>query len=132
MVARPVASIPESGLVRPQRLGVSSMSSCFSTSKTPLLILFIFRALVDAHPSSGLRVYIRPDDSSVYEDSLMSIARAPNGSFQPTLILLGTMLGIRGVTPSYREAIKAALRLPQSVGIAGYDDCLCCLPLIAD
>ncbi|KAG9731119.1 putative cysteine protease atg4, partial [Aureobasidium melanogenum] len=77
------------------------------------------KALVDSHPSSGLRVYIRPDDSSVYEDSLMSIARAPDGSFQPTLILLGTMLGIRGVTPSYREAIKAALRLPQSVGIAG-------------
>ncbi|KAH0360766.1 putative cysteine protease atg4, partial [Aureobasidium melanogenum] len=77
------------------------------------------KALVDSHPSSGLRVYIRPDDSSVYEDSLMSIARASDGSFQPTLILLGTMLGIRGVTPSYREAIKAALRLPQSVGIAG-------------
>ncbi|KAG9659143.1 putative cysteine protease atg4, partial [Aureobasidium melanogenum] len=77
------------------------------------------KALVDSYPSSGLRVYIRPDDSSVYEDSLVSIARAPDGSFQPTLILLGTMLGIRGVTPSYREAIKAALRLPQSVGIAG-------------
>ncbi|KAI4733589.1 hypothetical protein E4T50_15857 [Aureobasidium sp. EXF-12298] len=77
------------------------------------------KALVDSHPSSGLRVYIRPDDSSVYEDSLMSIARASDGSFQPTLILLGTMLGIRGVTLSYREAIKAALRLLQSVGIAG-------------
>ncbi|KAI4719206.1 hypothetical protein E4T48_04495 [Aureobasidium sp. EXF-10727] len=84
------------------------------------------KALVDSHASSGLRVYIRPDDSSVYEDSLMSTARAPDGTFQPTLILLGTMLGIRGVTPSYREAIKAALRLPQSVGIAGYGSPLLC------
>ncbi|KEQ69484.1 hypothetical protein M436DRAFT_13319, partial [Aureobasidium namibiae CBS 147.97] len=77
------------------------------------------KALVDKHSASGLRVYIRPDDSSVYEDSLMSIARASDGSFKPTLILLGTRLGTRGVTPSYREAIKSALRLPQSVGIAG-------------
>ncbi|KAI5207217.1 hypothetical protein AUEXF2481DRAFT_43367 [Aureobasidium subglaciale EXF-2481] len=77
------------------------------------------QALVDSHPPSGLRVYIRPDDSNVYQDSFMGVARDKHGSFQPTLILLGTMLGISGVTPSYREGIKAALRLPQSVGIAG-------------
>ncbi|KAI5236875.1 hypothetical protein E4T43_08344 [Aureobasidium subglaciale] len=77
------------------------------------------QALVDSHPPSGLRVYIRPDDSNVYQDSFISVARDKDGSFQPTLILLGTMLGISGVTPSYREGIKAALRLSQSVGIAG-------------
>jgi len=103
--------------------GPSAAARCIKyasilSSASPLLI--IHRALADKHTSSGLRVYIRPDDSSVYEDSLMSIARASDGSFEPTLILLGTRLGTRGVTPSYREAIKSALRLPQSVGIAGY------------
>jgi cysteine protease ATG4 len=49
----------------------------------------------------------------------MSTSRASDGSFTPTLILLGTMLGTAGVTPSYMEAIKATLRLPQCVGIAG-------------
>jgi hypothetical protein len=76
--------------------------------------------LVDSHTSTGLRVYICSDNSSLYEDSFMSTARASDGTFKPTLILLGTRLGLDKVTDSYREAIKAALRLPQSVGIAGY------------
>jgi hypothetical protein len=64
---------------------------------------------------------MRADDNSVFEDSFMSTARASDGSFNPTLILLGTKLGSANkVTRSYWEAIKAALRLPQSVGIAGY------------
>lgn len=116
-VAKPVGSILESGSVPRPPLAVSSTLLSLPCC-SPLLT--IYRALVDQHSASGLRVYIRPDDSSVYEDSLMSIARASDGSFKPTLILLGTRLGTRGVTPSYREAIKSALRLPQSVGIAGY------------
>ena len=111
-----MGSTLESGLVPRPPLVASSRHLCLLSSS---FLLTIHRALVDKHSASGLRVYIRPDDSSVYEDSLMSIARASDGSFKPTLILLGTRLGTRGVTPSYREAIKSALRLPQSVGIAG-------------
>lgn len=39
--------------------------------------------------------------------------------FEPTLIVLGIRLGIEKVTPAYHAALKAALELPQSVGIAG-------------
>lgn len=49
----------------------------------------------------------------------MSIARADDGSFRPTLVLLGIRLGIDRVTPVYWEALKAALQCPQSVGVAG-------------
>lgn len=85
-----------------------------------LLRLPSARALTSAHSSpSGLRVYVRPDDSDVYEDSFMQTARSQDGSFHPTLILLGTRLGIDRVTPAYWEALKSALCLPQSVGIAG-------------
>ena len=83
-------------------------------------MLTAHRTLTDAHSPSGLRVYVRPDDSDVYEDSFMRVARGPDGSFRPTLILLGTRLGIDRVTPVYVEALKAALCLPQSIGIAGY------------
>lgn len=50
----------------------------------------------------------------------MRVARDSNGTFHPTLILLGTRLGIERVTPVYQKAIKAALCFSQSVGIAGY------------
>lgn len=50
----------------------------------------------------------------------MRIARPnPNGPFSPTLLLIGTRLGIERITPAYRSALAAALQLPQSVGIAG-------------
>lgn len=49
----------------------------------------------------------------------MKIATADDGSFIPTLILVGIRLGIDRVTPAYREALKAVLQLPQSIGIAG-------------
>ncbi|THW92388.1 hypothetical protein D6D15_03189 [Aureobasidium pullulans] len=77
------------------------------------------QALVDEHSPSGLRVYVRPGDASVYQDSFMRVARDSDGSFHPTLILLGTMLGLHGFNTLYKEGVKAALRLPQSVGIAG-------------
>ncbi|KAL7793131.1 hypothetical protein V8C37DRAFT_378550 [Trichoderma ceciliae] len=71
--------------------------------------------------SSGLplHVYSPSDGQDVYEDSFMKIAR-PNGQdFHPTLILIGTRLGIDKITPIYWEALIAALHMPQSVGIAG-------------
>ena len=49
----------------------------------------------------------------------MKLAKAQEGIFTPTLILLGIRLGIDRVTPVYWEALKASLRLPQSIGIAG-------------
>ncbi|GAB1196107.1 Cysteine protease atg4 [Aspergillus pseudonomiae] len=65
------------------------------------------------------RVYVTNDTSDVYEDSFLRVARSGSGSIQPTLILLGTRLGIDNVTPVYWEGLKAVLQLPQSVGIAG-------------
>lgn len=41
-------------------------------------------------------------------------------TFTPTLILVGIRLGIDRVTPAYWEALKESLKLPQSIGIAGY------------
>ena len=67
-----------------------------------------------------LRVYVTNDTSEVYQDKFMSVARNNSGVFQPTLILLGTRLGINHITPVYWDGLKAALQFPQSVGIAGY------------
>lgn len=50
----------------------------------------------------------------------MGIACDSSGKVQPTLILLGTRLGIDHVTPVYWDALKAILQYPQSMGIAGY------------
>lgn len=52
-------------------------------------------------------------------DEFMAIAKPDGTSFHPTLILVGTRLGIDKVTPAYREALKTTLQMPQSVGIAG-------------
>ncbi|KXT03094.1 hypothetical protein AC578_7728 [Pseudocercospora eumusae] len=79
------------------------------------------RALTDKYDRAGLRVYARPNDSDVYIDALTATAtqKDANDEFQPTLIVLGIRLGIEKVTPAYHAALKAALELPQSVGIAG-------------
>lgn len=78
-------------------------------------------ALTDKYHEAGLRVYARPNDSDVYIDSLMATASQKNADdqFEPTLIVLGIRLGIEKVTAAYHAALKAALELPQSVGIAG-------------
>lgn len=68
---------------------------------------------------NNLRVYVRPDDSDVYQDTFLSTAKSADGTFHPTLILLGTRLGIDRVTPAYWASLASALSLPQSVGIAG-------------
>lgn len=49
----------------------------------------------------------------------MKVARGDDGDFKPTLILLGTRLGIDRVTPVYVDGLKRALEMPQSIGIAG-------------
>ncbi|KAL8683064.1 MAG: hypothetical protein Q9186_000974 [Xanthomendoza sp. 1 TL-2023] len=76
-------------------------------------------ALSRDYQEMNLKVYINGDGADVYEDSLLSMATADGGHFTPILILVGIRLGIDCVTPAYWEPLKAALQLPQSVGIAG-------------
>ncbi|OQV03493.1 hypothetical protein CLAIMM_08532 [Cladophialophora immunda] len=71
--------------------------------------------------AAGLRVYVTPSASEVYEDKFRNIARASatDLSIRPTLILLGIRLGLDRITPVYHEALKSSLTYPQSIGIAG-------------
>lgn len=75
--------------------------------------------LVNKHKEAGLKVYISGDGADVYEDKLKEIAVGDDGQWQPTLILVGTRLGIDKITPVYWEALKASLQIRQAVGIAG-------------
>lgn len=77
--------------------------------------------LVREYQNSGLQVYSSGDGADVYEDNLKQVALDANGDFRPTLILVGTRLGIDKINPVYWEALKAALQMPQSIGIAGYE-----------
>ncbi|ATZ47391.1 hypothetical protein BCIN_02g06770 [Botrytis cinerea B05.10] len=77
------------------------------------------QALSNSQAKSELRVYITGDGSDVYEDKFMSIAKPNHSDFTPTLILVGTRLGLDKITPVYWEALKYSLQMPQSVGIAG-------------
>jgi cysteine protease ATG4 len=56
----------------------------------------------------------------VYEDAIFRLAHEGGNGFIPVLILVGTRLGIKGVTPVYWDALKETLKLQQCVGIAGY------------
>ncbi|KAI1248050.1 Cysteine protease atg4 [Eutypa lata] len=67
----------------------------------------------------NLRVYSTGDGPDVYEDNFMKIAKPDGITFYPTLILVGTRLGIDKITPVYWEALVASLQMPQSIGIAG-------------
>jgi hypothetical protein len=78
------------------------------------------RALSTTCAPVGLRVYVTGDGPDVFEETLMKIAQQDAPHFQPTLLLVGTRLGIDHVTPVYWDALKDALCMPQSVGIAGY------------
>ena len=71
--------------------------------------------------AAGLRVYVTPSASEVYEDKFRSIAcaSATDSTIRPTLILLGIRLGLDRITPVYHEALKSSLTYPQSIGIAG-------------
>ena len=77
------------------------------------------QALAHAHKAAGLRVYLTGDGATVYEDEFRKAATDADDKFQPTLILVGTRLGIDKINPVYHEAVKAALQMRQSVGIAG-------------
>ena len=68
-----------------------------------------------------LRVYSTGDGPDVYEDVFLKIAKPDGEDFHPTLILVGTRLGIDKITPVYWEALIASLQMKQSVGIAGYE-----------
>ncbi|KAF4345801.1 cysteine protease ATG4 [Fusarium beomiforme] len=76
------------------------------------------QALANSHEPS-IRVYSTGDGPDVYEDDFMNIAKPTGEAFHPTLVLVGTRLGIDKITPVYWEALIAALQMPQSVGIAG-------------
>ncbi|KAJ0339148.1 hypothetical protein COL154_010156 [Colletotrichum chrysophilum] len=76
-------------------------------------------SLTNAQEQPSLRVYSTGDGPDVYEDKFMKIAKPDGTRFHPTLILVGTRLGIDKITPVYWDALIAALQMPQSVGIAG-------------
>ena len=116
MVPMPVASIRGSGLAHPLPLDVFSRS--FHFVQFPGLLADHTRALTNGNDSS-LRVYSTGDGPDVYEDSFMQIAQPDGGEFHPTLLLVGTRLGIDKVTPVYWQALIASLQMPQSIGIAG-------------
>ncbi|KAJ4412027.1 Cysteine protease atg4 [Gnomoniopsis sp. IMI 355080] len=76
------------------------------------------QALANSNETS-LRVYSTGDLPDVYEDSFMAVAKPDGETFHPTLILVGTRLGIDKINQVYWEALTATLQMPQSVGIAG-------------
>lgn len=75
--------------------------------------------MTNSRDISSLRVYITGDGSDVYEDAFMNVAKPDGSNFKPTLILVGTRLGLEKITPVYWEALKSSLQMPQSIGIAG-------------
>ncbi|KAJ5154086.1 uncharacterized protein N7500_009525 [Penicillium coprophilum] len=77
------------------------------------------RLLLTESETPQLRVYVTNDTSNVYEDKFAQVAHDKSGQIQPTLILIGTRLGIDNVTPAYWDGLRATLAYPQSVGIAG-------------
>ncbi|KAI5919681.1 protease required for autophagy [Camillea tinctor] len=76
------------------------------------------QALTNATEPS-LRIYSTGDGPDVYEDNFMKIANPDGTAFHPTVILVGTRLGIDKITPVYWEALIASLQMSQSIGIAG-------------
>ena len=111
-----------SGLGHPPRHDASSKANSHALFRLERYLTAPSRALVKEH-EPDLRVYSTGDGPDVYEDEFMKVARPDGEPFHPTLILVGTRLGIDKITPVYWEALIAALQLPQSVGIAGYVAC---------
>jgi len=115
------ANIPGNGLDPRQPHSVYSMKQ--KRRKLPFQLNCAHawnRALCEQCQEPKLRVYVSNENANVYQDKFMNIARDDAGYIRPTLILLGTRLGIDHITPVYWDALKAALQYPQSVGIAGY------------
>lgn len=67
-----------------------------------------------------MRVYMSHDNTYVSQDKFRAIAYDETGHMHPTLILLGTRLGIDRIAPAYRLSLGELLKLPQSLGIAGF------------
>lgn len=82
-------------------------------------MLTVARALANANETS-LRVFSTGDLPDVYEDSFLAVAKPAGTTFTPTLILVGTRLGIDKINQVYQQALIATLQMPQSIGIAGY------------
>lgn len=78
------------------------------------------RALSEEYKDAGINVYASSDSTYVYEDKFKAVAYNQSDRMRPTLILLGTRLGIDRITPVYRKGLEYLLKLPQSLGIAGY------------
>lgn len=97
---------------------VSSRPYVSSVLLSPLTAPFAIRALTNAHEPT-LRVYTTGDGPDVYEDNFMKIAKPDGITFHPTVILVGTRLGIDKITQVYWEALVASLQMSQSIGIAG-------------
>ncbi|KAI1262032.1 cysteine protease atg4 [Xylariaceae sp. FL1019] len=76
------------------------------------------QALTNTHEQT-LRVYSTGDGPDVYEDNFMKVAKPDGSTFHPTVVLVGTRLGIDKITPVYWEALVASLQMSQSIGIAG-------------
>lgn len=115
-----VENILGSGLVLQLQPDASSKLSAYRTHEpgSPLTPTLSSRALVNAN-EPHLRVYSTGDGPDVYEDRFFDIAKPSGETFHPTLILVGTRLGIDKITPVYWDALIAALQMPQSIGIAG-------------
>ncbi|KAE8548067.1 hypothetical protein EYB25_009860 [Talaromyces marneffei] len=77
------------------------------------------QALSEEYKVAGMNVYVSSDSTYVYEDKFKAVAYNQPGHMRPTLILLGTRLGIDRITPVYRKGLEDLLKLPQSLGIAG-------------
>ena len=110
-----MGSVPASGLVHRPLRDVSSNLPHHAEANTAKR----FRELAKRHQGSKFGVYITGDGSDVYEDSFMNVAKSDGNTFRPTLILVGTLLGIGKINPAYWEALSSSLQMPQSIGIAG-------------
>lgn len=77
------------------------------------------QALMENQEQSDLRVYVNSDGADVDEQLFMDIAKPDRTTFHPTLLLLGTRLGLDKITPAYWDSLKSTLQMPQSIGIAG-------------
>jgi Peptidase family C54 len=100
---------------------VHTVSALFPSRGTDLVASLTWprRALANKNEPL-LRVYSTGDGPDVYEDAFLKIAKPDGEDFHPTLILVGTRLGIDKITPVYWEAVIASLQMRQSVGIAGW------------
>ncbi len=84
------------------------------TSSADLLV----RALTNAQ-AGPFRVYSTGDLPDVYEDSFMAVARPDGQTFVPTLILVGTRLGIDKVNTVYWRRSRPHSRCPSPLALLG-------------